>query len=577
MNSELRGWIDRHFTLPRGGRSKVMALADAVADNVRPGDAVHLGVTHSRGSAAFWELIRRFRGTDPRLTLLAVQMTSPEAPLVHTGLATKIVTSWSGDSYMSPGPNGVYQRAWMSGGIEFEHWSILTFVQRLAAGARGHPWALTSSIAGSSMEKDNDVQVMEDGTVMIPALVPDVSIFHAPAADEQGNVLFSPPLMENVWGALAARRGCIVTVDKIVDQSYVRAHAHMTRIPASAVRAVVEAPFGAHPGGLLPTGLEGITAYGEDYEFWADIKKASRDPSAMETWIRKWVLEPGTHEAYVKKLGHERFTRLRRRADPQGFYAELEESLVTTGIDAPANAVEWAVVAAARELRARIRANGYTAMLAGAGVANLAAWLAAYGLAEEQIPIDLVAEMGLVGYWPRPGEPILFNQRNFPTCTMLTDIETTLGIVTGGGRARAIGALGAAQVDKQGNINSTQIPGETLLMGSGGANDVVTCATESIVVAAQSKGRFVEQVPYITGPGDRVGAVVSTLGVFHKKDGELILTGVFGDDPIRAARECIARCGWKLQVARTLQVIEAPSREEIRMLRIMDPRGWFRG
>ena len=82
MNSELRGWIDRHFTVPRGGRSKVMALADAVADNVRPGDAVHLGVTHSRGSAAFWELIRRFRGTDPRLTLLAVQMTSPEAPLV---------------------------------------------------------------------------------------------------------------------------------------------------------------------------------------------------------------------------------------------------------------------------------------------------------------------------------------------------------------------------------------------------------------------------------------------------------------------------------------------------------------
>ena len=207
----------------------------------------------------------------------------------------------------------------------------------------------------------------------------------------------------------------------------------------------------------------------------------------------------------------------------------------------------------------------------------LDAWLAAYGLAEEQIPIDLVAEMGLVGYWPRPGEPILFNQRNFPTCTMLTDIETTLGIVMGGGRARAIGALGAAQVDKQGNINSTQIPGETLLMGSGGANDVVTCAAESIVVAAQSKGRFVEQVPYITGPGDRVGAVVSTLGVFHKKDGELILTGVFGDDPIRAARECIARCGWKLQVARTLQVIEAPSREEIRMVRIMDPRSWFRG
>jgi len=577
MNSELRGWIERHFAAPRGGRSKVMALADAIADNVRPGDAVHLGVTHSRGSAAFWELIRRFRGTDPGLTFLAVQMTSPEAPLVHAGLATKIVTSWSGDSYFSPGPNGVYQRAWMSGGIEFEHWSILTFVQRLAAGARGHPWAITSSIAGSSMEKDNNVQVMEDGTVMIPALTPDVSIFHAPAADEQGNVLFSPPLMENVWGALGARRGCIVTVDKIVDQSYVRAHSHMTRIPASAVRGVVEAPLGAHPGGLFPAGLDGIMAYGEDYEFWADIKKASRETGAMDAWIRKWVFDTGTHEAYLKKLGAERVNRLRRRSDPDGYRAELEESLVTTGIDGPANAIEWAIVAAARELRGRVRANGYTAMLAGAGMANLAAWLAAYGLAEEQIPVELIAEMGLVGYWPRPGEPILFNQRNFPTCTMLSDIDTTLSVLMGGARARSIGALGAAQVDKFGNINSTQVPGETLLMGSGGANDVVTCATESVVVAAQSKGRFVEQVPYITGPGDRVGAVVSTMGVYRKKDGELILTGVFGDDPIRQAKECVARCGWKLQVARQLEVIEPPSREEIRMLRVMDPKAWFRG
>src|SRR5438045_9752658 len=95
-----------------------MALADAVADNVRPGDAVHLGVTHSRGSAAFWELIRRFRGTDPRLTLLAVQMTSPEAPLVHTGLATKIVTSWAGEADMSPGASCGCGPGGIAGGVE---------------------------------------------------------------------------------------------------------------------------------------------------------------------------------------------------------------------------------------------------------------------------------------------------------------------------------------------------------------------------------------------------------------------------------------------------------------------------
>ena len=42
-----------------------------------------------------------------------------------TGLARKVVTSWAGDSYYTPGPNLIYQRAWANG-IPFEHWSIRT-------------------------------------------------------------------------------------------------------------------------------------------------------------------------------------------------------------------------------------------------------------------------------------------------------------------------------------------------------------------------------------------------------------------------------------------------------------------
>src|SRR5439155_2554998 len=135
--------------------------------------------------------------------------------------------------------------------------------------------------------------------------------------------------------------------------------------------------------------------------------------------------------------------------------------------------------------QSRIRERGHRVVLAGAGMSNLAAWLAAYELADEGTVVELAAEMGLVGYWPRPGEPMLFNQRNFPTCTMLADIDWTLSILVGGANARAVGALGAAQVDRYGNINSTLIPGERLLTGSGGANDVATCAAETVVVAVQ--------------------------------------------------------------------------------------------
>ena len=551
---EIREWIERRFAVPEPTNDKVRSLADAVADAVHPGDALHLGMTHTRGSAAVWEVLRRFHGTDPGFELQAVQVSSGYAPLVHAGLARKIVTSWAGDSYLTPGPNPVYQRAW-SNGVEFEHWSILTFAQRLAAGARGLGWATTRSLVGSSMQKDNAALIKDlgGGTLAIRALVPDVSIFHAPAADPQGNVLVSPPLMENLSGALAARRGAIVTVEKIVDPAFVREHAYLTRLPAAAVRAVVEAPLGGHPGGLRPAGIEGIEGYGEDYDFWVDIRRASRDPARMDAWIKEWVLDCDTHERYLNKLGADRIAVLRRRAQPDSWREDLEALLPEVKLDEPPNAVETAIVAASRALKEKVHATNATAMLAGAGMANLAAWLAAYDLAETGTVVDLVAEMGLVGYWPRPGEPMLFNQRNFPTCTMLADIDTTLAIVIGGANARSVGSLGAAEVDKYGNINSTMVPGKHLLMGSGGANDVATCATESVVTVAQSKERMLDKVPYITGPGERVTTLVSTLGVYEKDQGEFVLAGVFGDDPTVIAKECRERCGWDLKVARELK------------------------
>jgi acyl CoA:acetate/3-ketoacid CoA transferase beta subunit len=460
----------------------------------------------------------------------------------------------------------------------FEHWSILTFAQRLAAGARGLEWTTTRSLAGSTMETDNakDVTRLEDGTVAIRALVPDVSIFHAPAADAQGNVLVAPPLMENLSGALAARRGAIVTVDRIVDADTIREHAHLTRIPGSAVRAVVEAPLGGHPGGLRPIGIPGVDGYGEDYDFWVDIRKAARDPAVMDAWIKEWVLDCDSHERYLAHLGATRIDELRRRSRPESWIDDLSTSLEGVELDAPPNSVETAIVASSRLLKERIRYVRATAMLAGAGMANLAAWLAAYDLAEEGVTVDLVAEMGLVGYWPRPGEPMLFNQRNFPSCTMLADIDTTLAIVIGGGNARSVGSLGAAQIDKHGNINSTLIPGETLLMGSGGANDVATCATETVAVVAQSKERFLDRVPYVTAPGERVTGLVSTLGVYEKDQGEFVLTAVYDADTTAAARECRERCGWDLRVARELKTLDAPTTEEIRTLRVFDPKGWFR-
>ncbi len=578
MDPEVEALLERRFRAPEPRGDVVVSLDEAIERHVRPGDAVHLGVTHTRWSAAFWELLRQFRGTDPAFDLLAVQFTTPGAALVHADLARRLVTSWIGDSYMSPGANPVYQRAFDTG-LEIEHWSLLTFVQRLAAAARGHAWTTTTSLAGSTMGEENAPHAyreLEPGLGLVSALVPDVSILHAPAADPFGNVLLSPPLMENVYGALAARRGAIVTVERLVEPEYLRSHAHLTRIPASAVAAVVEAPLGGHPGGLVPAGLDdAVEGYADDFEFWLAIREASRDPRLMEAWIRDWVLDRPTHEAYVKLLGAERVAGLRRRVRPETWREDLEAALPQVDLDAGHSALEAAIVTGSRVLAERIRAEGHRVILAGAGMANLAAWLAAFALRDEGIPVDLAAEMGLIGYWPVPGDPLLFNPRNFPGCTMLADIDWTLSVLVGGSTARAVGALGAAQVDRLGNLNSTRLP-DRMLMGSGGANDVVTCARETVVVAAQSRERFVERVAYVTAPGGRVRSVVSQLGTYEKDGDELVLVAVAGDDVDAGVREAREACGWDLRVAREVRRVEPPTREELHTLRLMDPAGWFR-
>src|SRR5438093_8869313 len=147
---------------------------------------------------------------------------------------------------------------------------------------------------------------------LVSPLVPDVALIHGVAADTAGNVVLNPPLLEGVWGALAARRGAIVTVERVVDD--LRPYAAFVRIPAQHVLAVCEVPMGAHPGGLFAGSLP-VDGYGEDYEFWVDARAATRRDD-YDDWIRHWVLEVDSQQEYLNRLGQERIEYLRAKADP---------------------------------------------------------------------------------------------------------------------------------------------------------------------------------------------------------------------------------------------------------------------
>jgi acyl CoA:acetate/3-ketoacid CoA transferase beta subunit len=380
-------------------------------------------------------------------------------------------------------------------------------------------------------------------------------------------------MLENVWGALGARRGAIVTVERVVDD--LRPWSHLVRIPAHRVLAVCEAPMGAHPGGLFTAALP-VDGYGEDYDFWVEARAATRRDD-FDDWIKHWVLEVDSQDEYLARLGTERVASLRAKADPDSWRAD--QAAHAPDLDAPPNRWECAAVWAARHLSDRAQAIGADAVLAGAGVANLAAWLGVAKARAEGSAVTLTAEIGLWDYEPTPADPFVLNHRNFPRSGMLADASMVLGALVGGAGTTTLACLGGAQVDRLGNVNSTLIPGGPFLVGSGGGNDVASVCAEAIVVALLAPSRTPAACGYITSIGRAVRALVTDLGTFEKQDpnGELVLTAVpvgVGsiEERIAAAR---AACGWDLAVATDVRENAAPTADELAALRGWDPQGWF--
>jgi acyl CoA:acetate/3-ketoacid CoA transferase alpha subunit/acyl CoA:acetate/3-ketoacid CoA transferase beta subunit len=548
-------------------------LAGAVETHIRPGDTVQVMLGHSRWTAGAREMARQFWGTDPGFTLVMTSLGALGALFFEGGLVSKVVTAYSGDSFPTYGPNPLFTKGYQSGAVEVEHWSILTMSQRLECAARGLPAMVTGSIAGSSMA-DNDGFATVDspfGPVgLVAPLAPDVALLHAAVADAEGNLALSEPLLEGVWGAWAARRGVIATVEEVVDD--LSGLGHRVRIPAHRVLAVVEAPFGAHPGGCYTAGLP-VRSYGEDIPYWIEAAHAARGDFAA--WARANVLEPSDHDAYLRLLGDERLRWLEGRSDPASW--KEDDDAHPLPADEPVSAWEVAASLGAREVERVVDAVGADAVLAGAGAANLSAWVAVSRARAAGHPVQLTAELGLWGYTPTPADPYIFNHRVFPDTPFLSDASTVLGMVVGGPGTTVVGCLGAAEVDSEGNLNSTMLDSGSFLVGSGGANDVTSRAAACVVVTRARPERLPRHAAYVTSPGNRVVSVVTDRGVLRRLDGRLRVAAVpAGPDSLEdRVRAFVGSCGWEPDVAADVEELGPVDQGEVAALRQFDRERLF--
>ena len=153
--------------------------------------------------------------------------------------------------------------------------------------------------------------------------------------------------------------------------------------------------MGAHPGGLY-TGDVPVDGYGEDYDFWVDARAATRAPTSTTRGSGTGCSTSRRRSSGSSVSAPSGSRRLRAKADPNRGSADAAAH--PPDLDAPVNAWERAAVLGARHLADARRRDGAHAVLAGAGVANLAAWLGVQIARDAGSDVKLTAEIGLWDY-----------------------------------------------------------------------------------------------------------------------------------------------------------------------------------
>jgi glutaconate CoA-transferase subunit B len=239
------------------------------------------------------------------------------------------------------------------------------------------------------------------------------------------------------------------------------------------------------------------------------------------------------------------------------------------------SAEEMMAVAAARKLR-----DG-AAVFVGIGLPSRAANLARATHAPGCV---LIYESGTIGAKPLNLPLSIGDGELAETADAVVSVPEIFSYWLQGGRID-VGFLGAAQIDRHANLNSTVIGDydhpRVRLPGGGGAPEIAASCKETLVILKQSPRTFVERLDFITsvgfgdGPGARerlgltgggVSAVITDLGELEPdpESCELTLTRIH---PGVTVEQVVAATGWTLRVADDLVMSTPPAERELEALR----------
>jgi acyl CoA:acetate/3-ketoacid CoA transferase alpha subunit len=186
-------------------------------------------------------------------------------------------------------------------------WSNAALAWRFKAAAMGVPFIPVRSMLGTDTLKYSAAKVVEDPftgkpVCLLPALILDVGLNHVHRADVYGNAQ-----IDGISGFCAelarASKRLILSAEEIVSTEIIRAAPDRTIIPYYLVDAVVEAPFGSHPGEMYYT-------YRRDEEIIKEWVEASKEDETAQAYMDKYIYSVSDHDAYLGMIGKGRLENL---------------------------------------------------------------------------------------------------------------------------------------------------------------------------------------------------------------------------------------------------------------------------
>ncbi len=218
--------------------------------------------------------------------------------LIAAGLVDAIDLTYLG--YEVYGLSSVLRRACESGDLKIVEWSNAALAWRLKAAALNVPFIPVRSMLGSDTFKYSAAKAVKcpftgKTVCLLPATMLDVGIIHVHRADTYGNCQLDG-IQGFAFELARASKRLIISAEEIIETDEIRREPERTIIPYYLVDAVVEAPFGAHPGDMCYT-------YWRDAEHLNTYTTMTKTKEGTEKYLQKYVYDVADHDEYLERIG----------------------------------------------------------------------------------------------------------------------------------------------------------------------------------------------------------------------------------------------------------------------------------